>query len=497
MSFFDRDEGRRLRDIGMANAEAGADRTTPDFSDNVIDIITDLPVGSVVIGDVIWHGFAERGFDVPPEKRALGPAMKRAEGLGLVCLTDEPVRLSDRPEAHRKPQQVWRRIGPRPPKEEPAMIPVDLLGGDQHRRDRWGRLLVVPPGNTESVGYTRATTIAKVLDEGGGLIPWKATMAVVGTLRRPGIRATWESLIAASGDPWYFSPESKAKCRELVEEAAEAGGSTNRAEQGTALHAITALIDSGAVVHEVGAETMADLAAYTDTLAAYGIEVLRIETTVVLDTWQVGGTFDRIVRVPGYELPLIADLKTGSSLDYSWQSFAVQLAIYAHGEAIYDQGPTAAEDERHPMPEVDQHTGLIIWLPAGEARCELHVVDLDAGWEGFEMSMAVRQWRKRRDFDAPLSVWEPRPVLTVVPAPEVADVRQWLQGRINLIGKHSGAAVQELLAQWPEGVPCRALGPEHDDALDLIEKVLDNVEGLFEMPFGASRPGPPLTVRAR
>ena len=40
-------------------------------------------------------------------------------------------------------------------------IPLAELGGDNVRRDQWGRYLVVPPGGGRPTGYTRVTTVAK------------------------------------------------------------------------------------------------------------------------------------------------------------------------------------------------------------------------------------------------------------------------------------------------------------------------------------------------
>ena len=117
---------------------------------------------------------------------------------------------------------------------------------------------------------------------------------------------------------------------------------------------------------------MASVEIYDSTLTDAGITVLSdyIETTVVLDRHRVAGTFDRLVNVPGFELPLIADLKTGADLAWSWRPFAVQLAAYARAEAIYVQGPASdgSQDVRHPMPPIERSRGLIIHLPVGEAR---------------------------------------------------------------------------------------------------------------------------------
>lgn len=482
---------------------------------------------------------------------------------------------------------------------------------DPTRRDRWGRYLVVPPQGGDPTGYTRATTIAKVLDSGGGLASWKAAMALTGMMLRPGLRAQWESLMAReAGDPWYHSPEGKKACKKLVEDCAAVGGSRDRAQIGLALHAISALIDKGKSP-ALSPETSADINAYQTGLVAAGITLVpnAIELCVVLDTYKVAGTFDRLVRVPGRELPLISDLKTGSSLDYSMQSFAVQLAIYSRGEAIYEQGlpKDGIGDVRHPMPAVDQDYGLILWLPAGTAELNIYEVDLQAGWEAFEHSMWTRGWRSQKvsqklrpgpsdlekqlqasidllndgalpppadlgvEYERPqvvataqsrrggrldcghmakagenifkvdsgdrggttsrgngLGGWICMPCAHGQPAPEVgsqlptafgswdamekdiqaidesndgeigtADTRalfqdpahrEWLQARIDEAGKHPQARVG-LQRMWPEGVLPLKHSTEHTvEQICAIERLLDDIERRYELPFPAAPP---------
>ena len=449
---------------------------------------------------------------------------------------------------------------------------------DETRRDRWGRYLVVPPQGGDPVGYTRATTIAKVLDSGGGLASWKAAMAMTGLMMRSGLRAKWEALVAReNGDPWYNSQNGKRDAKSIVEDCATVGGASDRAQIGLALHAITALVDAGKTPR-LTPETAADVAAYQTGLVANGIALVpgAIELTVVLDTYQVGGTFDRLARVKGRELPLVTDLKTGGNLDYSWQSFAVQLAIYSRSESIYQQGPAknGSEDRRHPMPAVDQEYGLIFWLNAGTANLEIYEVDLNAGWEAFQHSMWTRGWRSKKvsfkylpsnleeKLEESLKVvataqsrrggkldcghiarpgenifkvdtgergshtqdgnglggWICMPCAHGTPAPEVqepalqesvehhpsgsqlspppaqppqdltAPHRAWLQSRIDVIGQNSQArtAIQRL---WPEGVPpLKASSGHTSEQLVVIEKVLDDVERRYEIPFPPPSP---------
>ena len=366
---------------------------------------------------------------------------------------------------------------------------VDLIDTDETRRDRHGRYLAVPPAGGKLVPHSRVTTVASTLGTEFGLTSWKATMTAVGAMLRPGLRARWEALIAEhDGDPWYGSQAGKKACQKLVEECCTVGGGSDRAEIGTALHALTALVDWGRTPTLLSEQTEADLTAYVNGLVTAGVTIVpdMIELTVVLDEYRVAGTFDRLVRVPGFKLPLIGDLKTGRDLSLSMHEIAVQLAAYSRADAVYVQGedPNGSEDIRTAMPEVDQHHGLVMWLPAGEARLELFVVDLDAGWEAFQQSMWVRGWRNRK-VSTPLGEYQP----DLVPLLEVSLVRGWLQERIDVIGGIP-AARADLGASWPPEVPMLKRSDAHtSEQLAQIEAVLNGVEARNSVPFGPGKPG--------
>ena len=375
---------------------------------------------------------------------------------------------------------------------------VDLNGGDGARRNGKGQYLIVPKGGSKPTGFSRVTTVASTLGTEFGIVSWKATMTAVGAMLRPGLRARWEALIAEhDGDPWYGSQAGKKACQKLVEECCTVGGGSDRAEIGTALHALTALVDWGRTPTLLSEQTEADLTAYVNGLVEAGVTIVpdMIEQTVVLDEYRVAGTFDRLVRVPGFKLPLIGDLKTGRDLTLSMHEIAVQLATYSRADSLYVQGEAVdgSQDERLPMPEVDQHHGLVMWLPAGEARLELFVVDLDAGWEAFQQSMWVRGWRNRK-VSTPLGEYQPDLVplleasLAAVDDSYTQRLRDWLQGRIDAIGRDRKAGA-DLGIRWPPGMPTLRRSTEHTpEDLDVIEQLLEDVEARYSIPFGESKP---------
>jgi len=255
------------------------------------------------------------------------------------------------------------------------------------RRDRWGRYLLPDPNTGEERAWTRATTLANTLSDPWGLVDWKLRMAVKGVATRDDLRALASALPLDTG---------KRQLNEVAQDAIEyAGGSSGR-NMGTALHEWTAQSDRGEAP-EVPSPWDRDLEAYHAALAVHSITGAPewVERIVCIPDLGVAGTFDRIVHWP--PTLYIADVKTAAGLDYSWLEIAVQLALYANAECLWN-----ADDERWvEMPPVDRVQGLVMHLPVGQARCDLHWVDLEIGWEAVTLAVDVREWRKRKDIARP------------------------------------------------------------------------------------------------
>ena len=255
-------------------------------------------------------------------------------------------------------------------------------------RDRYGRPLIVPPGGGKPVPYNRASSFGDVLDDRSMLEKYLRRMAVKGVTANP------ELGLAIATTPL----DQKGKLDGLVEEAIEKAGGGKKASIGTSLHSLTEMLDRGEDLPHVPLEYRDDLAAYEAATEVF--YHFAIERFVVNDELQVAGTPDRISGNDEYlyfdgglTLPTarrITDLKTGGHANYLGK-YATQLAIYSRSQ-FYDPATGA----RTPIGDVDQDWGIVFHMPAGEGRCDLYALDLQAGWEAAKLAAEVRKHRKRK-----------------------------------------------------------------------------------------------------
>lgn len=264
---------------------------------------------------------------------------------------------------------------------------------DSFNRDGRGRPIVTRPRFTEegapmvgepldgTVTYTRCTTFVDALSDAHGLAVWGRRHLAVGLAAEPDLLAN------ISGMPDPGDDDAKAALDQVIDQAIGAAGGNTKRETGTALHAACQAWERGqdpAPLTPAGQE--ATVAAYQEAITAARLRIVRIEQPVVCDPLQVAGTTDAVYRLPDGRA-VIADIKTGT-VDRDPAKIAMQMAVYAH--SVYYDRHTGLRSAPEP---VDQARGLLIHLPAGAGVCELHWVDLAAGWQAVELAWKVRRHR--------------------------------------------------------------------------------------------------------
>lgn len=267
-------------------------------------------------------------------------------------------------------------------------------------RDRWGRPLILPdpalvepgvePG--KPTGYTRASTLGKVLEEQSALTAWKQRMTLIGILEAPHLMMTASSC-----------RNDRDALNKLCEEALVKAQAGAAAERGTALHAAWEAHDKGLDPGPIPVELRPVFSARLASTA--GFEWAAVEKFVVCDQLLAAGTADRfrVVRPKGRSKAKptlrVVDDKTGDKIEYGMLGIAVQLAIYAHGKS-YDpatgvRGPVYVTPEGDEL-EVDLRVAEVIHTPAsGDAKGTSRVLEVDiaAGWAAAGIAKSVKGLR--------------------------------------------------------------------------------------------------------
>ena len=351
---------------------------------------------------------------------------------------------------------------------------TDILGQpitEQIRRDRWGRYLVVPSYGQKPKGYTRATTVAKALDSQDGLMKWNGRMILLGLMQRP-------DLLALAGT---IDESNSKELNRLCDQASEAGGSVTRRNLGTAIHS---MLEQSITVPDYQApeQYRADIEAIHRAVKDAGGEFLTdmIERVVVLDELQIAGTFDGIIRIA--DRLYLCDLKTGSM--FGGLSWAIQLSIYAHADALYLQGPDkdGSQDTRFPMPEVDQNRAIIIHCEPGTGHAELHWLDIATGYEALQVAMKVREYRNVKPISPFTTDTLPTPVETVT---EYVD-EQWRKLARERVGTmlNDDNARTDILREWPTDIPTLRSGdPISVTDGDRLSVLFSRIERQHQLPF--------------
>jgi len=280
--------------------------------------------------------------------------------------------------------------------DDPMNVPIASPARDA-QRDRWGRYLIPDPDTGKTRGWTRATTVAKTLDDASNLTAWAKRMAALGVAMRPSLAA---GIVAAKDD--------KRRLNELVEQAMEAAGGNEARELGTALHRILELVDTGHMaVDDVPDPWRADVVAYRQALADLGLTVVPelCEAVMLNRPLEVAGTCDRILRDADGQL-VVADIKTGGYV--GWLSFATQFAIYATSTHLWDPATSTLTA----APEIRQDHALLLHIPAGSGTCAIEALSVPAGMEAALMALEVRRLRsldKRDNIVVDLAAPAPAP----------------------------------------------------------------------------------------
>lgn len=259
--------------------------------------------------------------------------------------------------------------------------------GTEH--DRFGRYLLPDPLTGEERSWTRASTMAKTLSDSYALTQWAKRMVAAGMALRPDLVS-----VAASLNP--DDPDDKRRLDEVTESAMERAGSTAGRNAGDALHrALKRTIRGERLELPDAMRTDVDAALAEVARHHFTIAPELTERVVVNLELGVAGRFDLIVGQPavrGNAPWAVTDWKTNKTLDFSWDEYAIQLAIYARSSHLWDPKTRTYLDLS--TTPVDRERAILLHVPVGKGTAVAHAVDLIDGWRKAQIALTVREERK-------------------------------------------------------------------------------------------------------
>lgn len=252
------------------------------------------------------------------------------------------------------------------------------------------------PETGKLTSYTRASTVAKTLEDTWMLDAWAKRMMLIGLQRSMGLMADLDQLITehlmTGGELSSAARDLRSPLNALSDEAQFRAGSKAAAEFGTATHAWCEWVDHGmGTIADVPEMFRPWVLAHRRVLAANGLSVDPQWTErIVLNTqYGIAGTLDRLFWTHSRQL-FLGDIKTSRGMEYSWLYFVIQLAIYHGASHVLSLDGTHWE----PMPPLDPHTALVMHLPREEPEhARIVPLDMRFGAQALHTAMTVRRLR--------------------------------------------------------------------------------------------------------
>ena len=357
---------------------------------------------------------------------------------------------------------AWERLYPEPP------------------LDQWGRYKL------DGDAYTRATTIAKALDSTFLLDRWHERQLLNG-MRLPALQYQLAAL----------AEDDRDGLNKLASEAKARAGANDRAAIGTAIHRVLERVDTGRLRLEAVPQLVrGDVVAATTVLARNGLTPMQgwVEAVVANPKRGYAGTIDRLMRLDSAELValirerlgievalgsmVVVDLKTSRTLDWSYDTFAMQVALYTQATHYWDRGA----DRLMELPwAIERQVAFILWVPAGESSARLYMVRLvPEAQEAIDLAMEVR---RLAGFGKAATVLadEEDPAATLMFRAEVLRMRA--QRIIELVPQ-AAPVIAAKFGSIPTFVEARARKHRYSLAeLDTIDAILSEGEAAMELPL--------------
>ncbi|ATW62957.1 exonuclease [Corynebacterium phage phi674] len=280
-------------------------------------------------------------------------------------------------------------------------MPPERAGGKETVA-KYGKYELPHPETGKPAKFPRATSLAHAIDSKDGLIKWLQRTTVLGLKTQPDLLDDLDLF----DDPRNVN-QSVDK---IIDRSQLLAGNSEASERGTAIHAWTEEVECyGLPLEDVPEIFRPKIQAYMQCLSEYGITTPpgMVERLVWNPQAEHVGTLDRIWKLADDTL-VIGDVKTSktTSLKYGLMGFAMQTAIYAGAEAMWNPETQSWDD----MPAISNAFSVVAHIPSDrDAHCELITLDLTEGRHALDLALQISEMRTRSGSTIP-GQWDiPKP----------------------------------------------------------------------------------------
>lgn len=343
-----------------------------------------------------------------------GPTHPPTTVLGQTPTPDTPtIVLAMEPQPQEETMTDATELGIAPP---PARVtqwaeyPLPpALNRPSFKFNQYGHYLLPDPITGLPVGFVRATTAAKTLDDTYNLSRWMTRTQVASVLKLVEFATAPEpndiAVDMLSDLRKQIENGNGSNVNNIIERVDDFNGGKHAAEFGDAIHEWCGAIDAHLItIDQVPDQFRPWVDAYRKLLARYGFIAIAeyVERLVLNDAGEerIVGTFDRIFRCVETGELYMGDLKTSkaNNLKWSWMTWPVQMNAYARARLMMGLDGKSWE----PMPVVNEKMGLLIHLPS-DAPNQAHMMpmNLKVADEYMATSLRARSHRKNAKHDIP------------------------------------------------------------------------------------------------
>jgi hypothetical protein len=260
--------------------------------------------------------------------------------------------------------------------------------------------MIPHPVTGKRIKVPRATKYASTISDRTILEMWKMAMVGIAVTKYRDYRALISSEELPEGEQIHWPQGWWRPHYDHCEAAMDRFGAKAGAHEGTGVHRFTEQFDKGKItIRQVPEEWREHIKQYErlNTVHGRGMDsALRERRVLTLKLHNgVCGTFDACRPMHGTANYIIDDTKTGRDAPKGVDEIAIQLAVYANAEWIWEGDAKTGRWVPNTL-NIRKDVATITWIPINDPEnAQIIPIDIEWGWQAAKVIAWVKGYRNR------------------------------------------------------------------------------------------------------